>query len=646
MRQTRKREYSGTDNQGVPAVPQDLLKYGDFELDLGRYELRRAGHILKLERIPMDLLILLAERQGQLVSREEIIEKLWGKEVFVDTVHGINTAIRKIRQVLRDDPESPRFVETVVGKGYRFIAPISEDGGKTSLGVWQWRSKAILSGPRTLTLGALAVFLAMLATAYATYRYFRVPPAAPAQRVMLAVLPFSNFSGNPAQDYFSDGMTEEVITRLGQFNPERLGVIGRTTSMQYKESHKTLGEIGRELHVDYVIEGGLQREAQRVRITVQLILVSDQTHLWAQTYDRNLGDVLALESDVALDIANEIRIKLSSAQQTRSLETRSIDPEAYEEALKGRYYLRRWLVEDDAVEKARQHLERSIAKDPNYSRAYSGLADAYFIRAFGLGRPRDVMPKAEALALKALQLDGQSAEAHNTLAAIKLRYYWNWAGAEREVKRALELDPSYPEAYSTYADYFWSLGRREEALAQNRQASAVDPLYTEMNLYVGYALLGLHRYDEALAEFRKMLELDPNSVNAHWSMGNAYGKKGMFKESIEEWRRAYTLDGNTELAGVLGACDSDSCYQEALKAVARKRLEKYERSTAKGIYVDPVAYVEPFVQLGDKDHAFAWLEKAYEERSSGLALLKDFEVADYLKSDPRFADLVQRIGIP
>jgi TolB-like protein/DNA-binding winged helix-turn-helix (wHTH) protein len=358
-------------------VPERLLKFGDLELDLGSYQLRRNGAVLKLEKIPMELLILLASRKGQLVSREEIIDKLWGKDVFVDSEHGVNTAIRKIRQALGDDPDQPRFIETVFGKGYRFV-------GQISVSTEQQVDSGIshILGTRYGTRSVLIVVCALTALALGSYLGIRRFWLYRSERTMLAVLPFQNLSGDSEQDYFSDGMTEEMITNLGRLDPKRLGVIARTSAMSYKHSSKGVDQIGRELGANYILEGSARREGDRVRITAQLIQVSDQSHLWAAEYDRELGSVLELQTDVASAIGNEVRLKITPGQRARLASAHSVNPEAYEAYLKGRYFMEKWT--EDGTRIGREYFEQAIQKDPRYALAYAGLADSYVWGRVGL----------------------------------------------------------------------------------------------------------------------------------------------------------------------------------------------------------------------------------------------------------------------
>src|ERR1700730_9300672 len=359
-------------------MPAMSLKFEDLELDLRSYQLRRNGSVIKLERIPMELLILLASKGGQLVSREEIIEKLWGKDVFVDSEHGVNTAIRKIRNALKDDPDRPRFIETVVGKGYRFVAPVIAPAEEQIL-------PSVGASPRFLfkfPLIAACTFAALFGGAYLGIRYFWPHGNAPMVRTMLAVLPFQNLTGDPEQDYFSDGLTEEMITQLGRLDSQRLGVIARTSAMSYKHSGKGVDQIGRELGVNYILEGSARREGGRVRITAQLIQVRDQSHVWAAEYDREMQSVLQLQIEVADAIGNEVRLKLTPAQRVHVASPPTVDPEAYEDYLKGRYFIEKWTEEGTRV--GREYFERAIQKDPNYALAYAGLADSYVWGRVGL----------------------------------------------------------------------------------------------------------------------------------------------------------------------------------------------------------------------------------------------------------------------
>ncbi len=416
-------------------MPADLVKFGEgLELDRACYELRRSGRALKLERIPLDILFLLVERRGQLVSREDIIEKIWGKDVFLDTDSSINGAIRKIRHALKDDPENPAFVQTVTGKGYRFIALVTEaavpnpegDVKKIELpkpialeapatpATRQEPRRSSTSWPWVITIAVLIVVV-LAVSIYELRLRTQSQSTASQGRVMLAVLPFANLSNDPEQEYFSDGLTEETITDLGELNPERLGVIARTSAATYKHTNKTIAQIGRELGVDYILEGSVRREGGSARITAQLIRVKDQVHLWAHNYDRETGGLLALQNELGSAIAQQVQVKLTTLYGVRLVNKYSPNPEAYELYLKGRFYLRQRTF--DAMDKSIEYFQRSIEKDPGFAVAYAGLADSYLARA--TGSPQEFDPKAKAAALRALELDDDLAEAHAALGAEK-----------------------------------------------------------------------------------------------------------------------------------------------------------------------------------------------------------------------------------
>jgi TolB-like protein/DNA-binding winged helix-turn-helix (wHTH) protein/Tfp pilus assembly protein PilF len=611
------------------------LKFENIELDLSSYQVRRNGSVIKLERIPMELLILLAGRNGQLVSREEIIEKLWGKDVFVDSEHGVNTAIRKIRNVLQDDPENPRFIETVVGKGYRFVAPLTTPPEErvspvTSAGYRSHFKRFVLLG--AWVLAALSV------GAYVGVRYFWPGRAAPSGRTMLAVLPFENLTGDPHQDYFSDGLTEEMITQLGRLDPRQLGVIARTSAMSYKHSSKAVDQIGRELGVNYILEGSARREAGRVRITAQLIQVRDQSHVWAAEYDREMPSVLQLQSEVADAIGNEVRLKLAPAQRAHLANPQAVNPEAYEAYLKGRYFIEKWTEEGTRV--GREYFEQAIQKDPNYALAYAGLADSYVWGRAGFP-PEEALRRARAAATKALQLDSTLGEPHAALAQIKFVNDWDWSGAEAEFERAIELNPNDTNALHMYSHYLLSMGRIQESLDVSLRALEHDPVSPTMQLHLGFHYLTARQYDLAIPQYLKVLQADPSLPDAHNQLAVAYRQKGLLDQSAAEYLQAEILLGVT----------SDQIAE--LKAA-------YTRSGMRGFWLTVLEFTEASEQsrispyqigsycaiLDKKDEAFEWLGKAYEAHDSGLVAIKTDSDFDSLHSDSRFANLLRRMKLP
>ncbi|MGH9646724.1 MAG: winged helix-turn-helix domain-containing protein, partial [Bryobacteraceae bacterium] len=396
------------------------LKFGDYELNAASYELSRRGRQIKLERIPMELLMLLLERRGQLVTRDEIIEKLWGKNVFLDVDNSINTAIRKLRRILRDNARRPTYLLTVTGKGYRFVAPIHE----------------------------------LPARAEVTER-----------RVMLAVLPFEDLSNNPGE-YFGDGLTEETISRLGQINPEQLGVIARTSSIVYKRTRKSISEIGRELGVDYILESSVRREGHQLRITSQLIRVKDQTHLWASSYDRDASRFLGVQSELGSAIAHQVKVRLIPLANVAAT-ARTQDSGAYDLYLRGCYYWNQ--LTPPSIRRGIEYFHQAVTKDPGYALAYAGLADCYTMLPITCDAPAlDILPKALAAANRAVELDDQLAEAHSAVGSIKLWMEWDWTGAESAFRRALALNSNYVTAHRYYGHLLSNLGRHAESAEQLR----------------------------------------------------------------------------------------------------------------------------------------------------------------------------------
>jgi len=450
---------------------------------------------------------------------------------------------------------------------------------------------------------------------------------------MLAVLPFENLSGDPEQEYFSNGLTEEMITHLGRLDPGRLGVIARTSAMQYKGAHKDARQIGNELHVDYLLEGSVRREGSRVRISAQLIQVSDQSHRWAEDYDRQMSDILAVQSEVAGAIAQEIRLKLTPEEHSRLQNARAVNPEAYEDYLKGRYFWNKRTVEGHR--KAIEFFEKAVVLDPNYAQAYAGLADA----SAGLGSwANTVMPRREAMsqartaAQKALALDESLADAHASLGFVRMHYDWDFAGAEKEFQRAIALDPGYATAHHWYAYDLVALARLDDALAEIRRAQKADPLSVIIVRDVGEMLLFEGRDDEAIVQCRKAQEMDPDFGLTHWLLGLAYQRKGQSRKAIEEMDAA-GRSTNPNAAGVVFALQGKRVEAHRLLA----HLEKDYGSALDRAIV--------YVNLREKNMAFASLEKAVEERDGGLIIMRFTPEWGPIRADPRFGQLERRVGV-
>ena len=496
---------------------------------------------------------------------------------------------------------------------------------------------------RWLALGIAALLLAALAVVVGLnvggWRDRLLDRAAAARIESLAVLPLENLSGDPQQDYFADGMTEELIADLGQI--EALRVISRTSVMRYKKTDKPLPQIAKELKVDAVIEGSVLRAGNRVRVTAQLIRASTDRHLWAQSYERELGDVLALQGDVARAIAEQVRIKLTPEQQARFVPARPVNPEAHDAYLKGRYY---WnLRTESGLNKGIDYFQQAVEKDFGYAQAYAGLADSYLLQtAWARMAPREAYPRAKAAALKALEIDETLAEAHTSLGTVELAYEWNWSGAEKEYKRAIELNPSYATAHNFYAMYLSYMGRHDEAIAEIGRAEELDPLSPIINAIGGFVLFFARRYDEAIAQCRRTLELNAGFHPAHLYLGWAYEQKKLYGEAISEYQKAMALEqGSPRLAaGLAGAYAAAGNRTEALKIVSNLT------ELSKRRYVPPYDIAQIYTALHDFDQACAWLEKAYEERTYLLVMLKVDPRNDPVRSDPRFQDLLRRMNFP
>jgi TolB-like protein/DNA-binding winged helix-turn-helix (wHTH) protein len=637
-------------------MPADVVKFGDdLELDRISYELRRASRAVKLERIPLDILLLLVERRGQLVTREDIIGKIWGKDVFLDTDSSINGAIRKIRQALKDDPENPVFVQTVTGKGYRFIAavtenevPAQEGGGKklessntiaqersALLATGQERRVALTSWPWVASLAVLLVVV-LAAGIYGLRLRARSQPASE-HRVMLAVLPFANLSNDPEQEYFSDGLTEETITDLGELNPERLGVIARTSAAAYKHTNKTIAQIGRELGVDYILEGSVRREGGSARVTAQLIRVKDQVHLWAHNYDRETGGLLALQNELGRAIAQQVQVRLTTLYGVRLVNKYAPNPEAYELYLKGRFYLRQRTF--DAMDKSVEYFQRSIEKDPGFALAYAGLADSYLARA--TGSPQEFDPKAKAAASRALELDDDLAEAHAALGAEKADFEYDWQGAEQEFKRALALDPNDADAHYRYAwTYLTPLGKSDQAISEMKRALELDPFSRMDNTVFGLTYFYARKYDQAEEQFKKAIELNPDFFVTYYHFAWLYSQMGRYPNAISEFTKGRLLSEDDGV--VKSAASSDVALK---KAFAEKGATGFWQQLLKSREIGEFDTPQVYARLGDKERALRGLERNYEERATLGTLLNVDPAFDSLHSDQRFEDLVRRMGL-
>jgi TolB-like protein/DNA-binding winged helix-turn-helix (wHTH) protein/Tfp pilus assembly protein PilF len=635
-----------------PSKVEDSIRFGDdFELDFAAGQLYRSGRMLKLERIPMDVLLFLVQQRGELVSREQIVEKIWGKDVYLDTDNAINGAIRKIRQVLKDDPEQPRFIQTITGRGYRFVAPVAETpvagvaappgpaiAERQSAGREDSASPLARRRGRVLWASILGMAIALIAGVglYLGRPALPARPIASGGRVMLAVLPFENLTGDAGQEYFSDGMTEEMITQLGSLDPDQMGVIARTSVMHYKHSQEQLQQIAHELGVQYVLEGSVRRDADKVRITAQLIQMKDQTHLWAREYDRETKGLLVLQSEIAGEIAAEIQAALGEHKPVAPNLEPTLSPQAFEAYnlyLKGQYFWNR-----RSLREAIRYFEQATAKDPNFARAYAGLADCYALIGAYTGAPAaEFAPQARTAALRALQLDDRLPEAHAALALIVQNYDYDWQRAEKEFKRAIQLSPNYATGHQWYAEHLMWQGRFDEALRESERARQFDPLSLIIAADNGTILLYSRQYDRAIAQFATVRDMDPVFPRAGMIFA-AYVQKGMFTEAQAVVEK-FTAGSPWQLSA-LAYVDGRSGQQPKAEQELKKLLDLNQRQP-----LDPMVFVPAYIGMGNNDQAIAWLEKAYAQHSNGLTALKVDPFYDPLRGDPRFQDLLRRVGL-
>jgi TolB-like protein/Tfp pilus assembly protein PilF len=575
---------------GVPMGTARHYEFGPFRLDpVGRLVFRD-GQRLALSPKAVELLLALVEAGTNAAGKEELLNKVWPDTAVEEG--SLTSHISLLRKTLGE-----HYIETIPKRGYRFVGTVKR-------------------------------------LAEVTER--------PPQIRSLAVLPLGNLGRDSDEDGFADSMTEALITNLAKIGALR--VVSRTSVMRYKNTQKSIPEIGKELGVDALLEGSVQREGDRVRINVRLVGASADEHLWAEAYDRDLRDVLTLQNEVARSVAKEIQVKLTPEEDKRLSRRHRVDPDAYRLYIKGRYF---WVKRNEqSFQLAIAYFEQAIERDPSYAAAYSGLADCYSSLGFsfdvGSRRPSDVQPKAKSAALKAIALDDSLAEAHNSLAYVKLNYEWDWAGAEAEFKRSLELNPGYAHAHHWYAHLLLSGGRRKEALAESDRALELDPLSPIMNLHLGWHYLYTREYEQAIEQFAKTLELEGNYGLAYWYRGLAHEQKGMYRDAMGDFRKAKgLLADNLTVQADMGRIHALTGHTDE----AEKAIEKLKQKSKKN-YVNPYQFALIHIGLGQKEQAFEWLDKALHERSDMLVYLKaDFRL-DPIRNDSRFIHLGRKVGIP
>ena len=651
-------------------LPVNSVRFGVFEFDPRSGELRKHGIRIKLQEQPCQILAFLLERRGEMVTREELQRHLWPSDTFVDFDHSLNTAVMRLREALNDSSESPRFIETLPRRGYRFIAPLEERSAPVaettsvqsgevtaSQAALPQESQTlpahskVLPGTSARNVGrgrrpalALATVLVLALAGGLGFRYLPRPSvvtAHPKQITSIVVLPLENLSADKDQAYFADGMTDELIANLAKIRSLR--VISRTSAMGYKGTHKTLSEIARDLNVDAVVEGTVLRSGDRVRITAELVQVATDRHLWADTYESPFGDVLTLQSRVASAIVNEIRINLTPEEQQRLASARPISPESYEDYLKGRFYWNK--RSEEGLTKAIEYFQLATQKDPHSALAFAGLADCYSIigsAIVGSVSSQAVAPKARAAALKALDLDNSLAEAQTSLATVQFNYDWNWAAASSGFQRAIELNPSYATAYQRYSLYLMAMGRTGESLAQMNRARELDPLSISVNFSLGWRLYMAHQYDQAIGQLRNTLEMDPNFALPRMVLGQAYEQKGLYQQAIAELQKAAAFSHDSPpMLGSLGHAFGVTGNKAEADKILGQLLEQSKKQ-----YVSPFYISIVYSGLHENEKAMDWLEKAYEDRSNAIIFVKVDPDFDGLRSNPRFQALLRRLALP
>ncbi len=605
----------------------------------------------------MELLILLVERGGHLVTRQEIIDRLWGQDVFLDTEHGINTAIFKLRNVLGDNADNSRFIQTVTGKGYRFVASTSEDSNGTDIAVAgpalaaetpaaeapamgpdSSSSQPVIAVPPRSGWTAKIVAACLIAAAalgvllwlshLRTMRHRAANQALGSRIHSLAVLPLQNLSGDPGQEYFADGMTDELITMLAKNTGLR--VISRTSAMQYKDPKVPLPEIARQLGVDGILEGSVGRSGNRVHVNVQLVYAPTDTHLWAESYDRDLSDVGALESQLATTIAEQVGLTVS----TQGTPPREIKPEAHDAYLWGNYY---WF---GGSEKSGAYFQKAIDLQPDYAAAWSGLADFLIAQAAaGTVLPAQVAGRAESAARKALELDPQLGDAHRAMAAIYLFGHWDYAAADGESARAVELDPQNSENHHLRSYVLEALGRKDEARQEGKLASELDPRLRPWAM--ADLLIRLHRFDDAVQDARARLEADPENAAVHEELADAYRLKGMDKQSAEEWEKGYIIQG--EKAGAEAARRAGA--GGSLQPLLEWQLSQAKQQFLAG-HLSPYDLALSYARLKRKEDTLRCLQLAYQQRGAWLIFMRDEPDFDFVHSDPRYQAIVEAMKLP
>jgi TolB-like protein/DNA-binding winged helix-turn-helix (wHTH) protein len=649
-----------------PLRPNSVVRFGAFEVSFQSGEVRRAGLKVRVQQQPLKVLQILLEHPSEVVTREQLRVRLGAQENFGDFDQALNIAIGKLRSALGDSSESPRYIETLPKRGYRFIAdvtvidpgagsdrhesaPVISGAGESNLDKLppsqilspppgRWATGALVQRLWTPRRTAVAVALALSVSILAAYLILNGIGRSPRIR-SLAVLPLDNLSGDVGQDYFADGMTDELITDLAQIRALR--VVSRTSVMMYKGTRKPLPEIARELNVDAVVEGSVLRFGDQVRITAQLIQVPADKHLWANSYQGNVRDTLAVQNQVARAIAEQIRIEVTPQEKAALKKEQPIDPEAHEAYLKGRYF---WNQRTAAgFKNAVNFFNQAVARDPGYAAAYSGLADTYALLGdwqYSVMTPKEAMPRAKAAAKKALELDESLGEAHASLAFCLEGFDWDFAAADREFQRAIELSPGYATAHHWYAWHLSLVGRGKEAIAEMEKAKDLDPISPIVNADLAELLLIEHLPDESIQQSLTSIEMNPGFAYAHAQLAQAYIEKRMFKGAVRELEKAIQISGeNPALSANLARAYAGLNRKPEAVALLNSLKNNPVPDDAHAIHIAMI-----YTALGNKDEALVWLNQGFEERFNPGVLTRP--CFDPLRSDPRFEDILRRVGLP
>ena len=628
-------------------VKRPPIRFGIFEVDLQAGELRRQGIKVKLQQQPFEVLAMLLERPGEVVTREEIQKRLWPADTFVDFDRGLNRATNRLRESLGDEADNPRFIETLPRRGYRFIAPVAK-----------WDESRYVAEPVSPEAAAepsngsphspdshgvrrgigfvIAIVAIALLVVAAWFAFFR-PRGGAIESV--AVLPFSNGSSDSNAEYLSDGITESLINNLSQL--PNLRVMARSTVFRYKAKDADPQKIGNDLHVQAVLSGRLLQQGNVLIVQAELMDVKTGVQLWGGQFNRSAEDVLALQDDLSREIAEKLRLKLTGEQKQRLARRNTEDAEAYRFYLKGRYYWNKRSPE--GIQKAASYFQQAIDKDPAYALAYAGLADTYvYLSFFNMVAPREAMPRAKAAAAKALEIDDHLAEAHVSLGYISYTYDWDWPAAGKHFDQALALDPVYTRAHIFYPFFLSSRGQSQEAVMVAKSALDLDPASPSLSHSLAVQFYLTRQFDQAMEQCRKTLEMDPNFAVAYAVLGQAYLAKEMNSEAAPVLEKYSALSqGSADSLALLG-------YSQARRGEKSQALRTIEelKATSKKSFVPAFYFALVYAALGDKDQAFMWLDKGYDERFARFAYLKLEALWDPLRSDERFNGLVRRVGIP